>query len=143
MTPRPETPSSGAEIAFGSEVRRLREAQGWSLEAFGQRVGYSGTMIGYFERARRPVPEKFVAVAEEQLGLRGELVALWKEINPKIAPMWFRQWPKIEAEATVIRTWEPLIMPGLIQTADYARAILRGIPGITEEETWTQPTTGK
>ncbi|WP_327585525.1 helix-turn-helix domain-containing protein [Nonomuraea sp. NBC_00507] len=127
-------PALSPEVAFGRELRRLRNAQGWSLDAFGARVGYSGTMVGYFERAKRPVPEAFVTSAEEVLGLNGELVALWKEINPKIAPKWFRQWPKIEAAAIMIRSWEPLIVPGLLQTAGYARAVLRGVPGATDEE---------
>ncbi|MEV0349439.1 helix-turn-helix transcriptional regulator [Nonomuraea sp. NPDC050680] len=122
------------EATFGLELRRLRNAQGWSLEAFGSRVGYSGTMVGYYELAKRPVPEEFVTRAEEALGLKGELVALWKEINPKTAPKWFRQWPKIEAAARIIRSWEPLLVPGLLQTANYARAVLRGVPGATEEE---------
>jgi hypothetical protein len=112
----------------------MRNIQKWSLEALGTRVGYSGTMVGYFERAKRPVPESFVAMAEEALGLNGELAALWKEINPKAAPKWFRAWPKIEAAARTIRSWEPLLVPGLLQTSDYARAVLRGIPGVTDDE---------
>ncbi|NUR83594.1 MAG: helix-turn-helix domain-containing protein [Nonomuraea sp.] len=129
-----ERPPITPEVAFGNELRRLREAQGWSLDAFGARVGYSGTMVGYFERAKRTVPEKFVAAAEESLGLEGELAALWREINPKIAPRWFREWPKIEAAARSIRSWEPLIVPGLLQTPAYARAVLKGRPGATDEE---------
>jgi hypothetical protein len=58
-------------------------------------------MVGYFERAKRPVPESFVAMAEEALGINGELAALWKEINPRAAPKWFRAWPKIEAASDV------------------------------------------
>ncbi len=127
-------PDLSPEVAFGRELRKLRTAQNWSLEALGAKVGYSGTMVGYFERAKRPVPESFVTTAEEALGLNGELVALWKEINPKAAPTWFRAWPKIEASARVIRTWEPLVIPGLLQTPDYARVVLRGVPGATEEE---------
>ncbi|MEU4579991.1 helix-turn-helix transcriptional regulator [Nonomuraea sp. NPDC023979] len=134
MPPSLEMPPVTPEAAFGRELRRLREAQGWSLDAFGTRVGYSGTMIGYFERAKRPVPEKFVTSAEETLGLKGELVALWKEIDPKTAPRWFRQWPKIESAAVSIRTWEPLVVPGLMQTPEYARVLLSAEPGAAKEQ---------
>ncbi|WP_327107097.1 helix-turn-helix domain-containing protein [Nonomuraea glycinis] len=130
----PAEPGLPPEVAFGHKLRELRHSQKWSLEALGTRVGYSGTMVGYFERAKRPVPESFVAMAEAALGLDGELAALWKEINPKAAPKWFRAWPKIETAARVIRSWEPLLVPGLLQTSDYARAVLRGIPGATDEE---------
>ncbi|MGP3917512.1 helix-turn-helix domain-containing protein [Nonomuraea sp. 10N515B] len=135
MPAEPDIPAEvPPEVAFGRELRRLRQAQGWTLEAFGSRAGYSGTMIGYFELAKRPVPEGFVAVAEEALGLSGELVALWKEINPKHTPKWFRQWPKIEKAAVAIRTWQPLVMPGLLQTEGYARALLLAEPGATDEQ---------
>ncbi|MER6006322.1 helix-turn-helix transcriptional regulator [Nonomuraea angiospora] len=135
MPAKPDvTPVISPEVAFGRELRRMREAEGWSLDALGARVGYSGTMIGYFERAKRSVPETFAARAEEILGLNGELVALWKEINPKAAPKWFRQWPKIESQALLIRTWEPLVMPGLLQTEEYARALLHAEPGASDEQ---------
>ncbi|MEU8247631.1 helix-turn-helix transcriptional regulator [Nonomuraea sp. NPDC048916] len=122
------------EVAFGRELRALRHAQGWSLDAFGKRIGYSGTMVGYYERAKRPVPEAFVAKAEEVLGLSGELVTLWKAVNPQTAPKWFRQWPKIESAARTLRSWEPLLVPGLLQTEEYASAVLRAEPGVTEEQ---------
>ena len=37
---------------------------------------------------------------------------------------WFQEWADIEAQATVLRWYEPLVVPGLLQTEDYARAIL-------------------
>jgi len=39
-------------------------------------------------------------------------------------PPWFRDWVENEERATEIRWWEPLLVPGLLQTADYARAVL-------------------
>ncbi|WP_052423059.1 DUF5753 domain-containing protein [Nonomuraea candida] len=127
-------PEEPPELVFGRELRRLRLARGWTLDVLGARVGYSGTMVGYFELAKRPVPEAFVATAEEALGLQGELAVLWKEINPKHTPKWFRQWPKIEKAALAIRTWEPLVMPGLLQTEAYARSLLSAEPGATAEQ---------
>jgi len=41
---------------------------------------------------------------------------------------WFQQWADIEAQATVLRWYEPLVVPGLLQTEDYARAILSARP---------------
>ena len=39
-------------------------------------------------------------------------------------PRWFADWVDAEARATVIRWWEPLLIPGLLQTEDYAPAVL-------------------
>jgi Domain of unknown function (DUF5753) len=41
---------------------------------------------------------------------------------------WFQEWADIEAQATVLRWYEPLVVPGLLQTEDYARAILSARP---------------
>ncbi|MFC6682487.1 DUF5753 domain-containing protein [Nonomuraea ferruginea] len=43
-------------------------------------------------------------------------------------PDWFRQWPPIERKADQLITWAPLIVPGLVQTEEYARAIFEGEP---------------
>jgi hypothetical protein len=50
-------------------------------------------------------------------------------------PPWFRDWVEIERRATVIRWWEPLLIPGLLQTEGNARACSAGDP--TMEGTWT------
>ena len=42
--------------------------------------------------------------------------------------IWFQEWADIEAQATVLRWYEPLVVPGLLQTEDYARAILSARP---------------
>ena len=40
-------------------------------------------------------------------------------------PAWFKDWVDAEEHARVIRWWEPLLIPGLLQTADYARELFR------------------
>ena len=42
--------------------------------------------------------------------------------------VWFQEWADIEAQATVLRWYEPLVVPGLLQTEEYARAILSARP---------------
>ncbi|MEV8633074.1 DUF5753 domain-containing protein [Streptosporangium sp. NPDC051023] len=51
-------------------------------------------------------------------------------MNAKIPP-WFREWVEIEQQAESFRAWHPLTVPGLLQTEGYARAILRGKPGVS------------
>jgi len=52
------------------------------------------------------------------------------EEGPEAAPvrLWFQQWADIEAQATVLRWYEPLVVLGLLQTGEYARAILSARP---------------
>jgi uncharacterized protein DUF5753/uncharacterized protein DUF397 len=42
---------------------------------------------------------------------------------------WFERWADIDAGATTLRSYEPLVVPGLLQTDDYARVILSKRPG--------------
>jgi hypothetical protein len=50
------------------------------------------------------------------------------------APVWFRDWLKVEREATLIRWFEPMIVPGLLQTRAYAHAIIAGARLVGEAE---------
>ena len=49
-------------------------------------------------------------------------------------PAWFDRWPDFEAMATIFRWYEPLVLPGLLQTDPYARAVLRTRIGDTDDE---------
>jgi hypothetical protein len=47
-------------------------------------------------------------------------------MKARVIPVWFDKWPDAEEHATIIRTYEPLILPGLFQTEHYARTLTRG-----------------
>jgi hypothetical protein len=56
-------------------------------------------------------------------GLYVRLAGIARKSNGPI-PGWFADWVEIEARATILRWWEPLLIAGLLQTEDYARAVL-------------------
>ena len=52
----------------------------------------------------------------------------------QVYPAWFHRWPEAEEQAQTLRWYEPLLIPGLLQTEEYARAVLRGAqPDATDE----------
>jgi Domain of unknown function (DUF5753) len=54
-------------------------------------------------------------------------------------PSWFREWPSIEREVLTLRSWELAVVPGMLETAAYARAVLRAVlPDATDEEVAAQ-----
>ncbi|MFG2047862.1 DUF5753 domain-containing protein [Micromonospora sp. NPDC048935] len=59
--------------------------------------------------------------------LRREVGELWPDVIRR-EPDWFRQWADHEREATALRWYESSVLPGLLQTADYARAVLGSSP---------------
>jgi len=74
---------------------------------------------------RPPSPDVASALLElfPDLGKFGELSEIAREQHGTV-PDWFAGWVEIERVASVIRWWEPIIVPGLLQTADYARSLL-------------------
>lgn len=121
-----ERDSNPLFVFFASQLKRLREAKGWSQEALGKRIGYSGEMVSKVETGKnRPSPE-FAAAADAAFPEMGGLFAdLVKEAEKShsVYPAWFQSWVDAEKRATVLRMWQPLLVPGLLQTAGYARAV--------------------
>jgi hypothetical protein len=46
-------------------------------------------------------------------------------LRNSVHPGWFQDWARKEAQAAALRTWQPLVVPGLLQTEEYARAVFR------------------
>ncbi|MFF5246329.1 Scr1 family TA system antitoxin-like transcriptional regulator [Streptosporangium sp. NPDC000095] len=131
--PKELDPNAGPLALFGYELRKYRESLGWSQDQLADRIRFSTSMVGQVERAVRKPPRVFVERCETALGLSGELLTHWPILTRETSPRWFRSWLEVEAEAEVIRTWEPLVLPGLLQTEEYARAVIRGKPGATDD----------
>jgi transcriptional regulator with XRE-family HTH domain len=133
-----ELDATASPLAFlGAELRRARSAAGLSQEQLGQRIGYSGTLIGKVETGERAPSEDLIARCDGALdtgGLLPRLYALAHRWDGGGHPAWFAEWVEIERRAASLCWWEPLVIPGLLQTPDYARAILAGGPDTTEDE---------
>ncbi|MBC2877446.1 MULTISPECIES: helix-turn-helix domain-containing protein [Streptomyces] len=132
---KPSNPRFGWGF-FGNELKIHREAAGLSQEALGSLVFCSGSYIGQFEKGiRRPQ----LAIAEridEVLKTGGYFKRVYDElIEGSPNADWFEGVLCLEAEATVIRSYAPTFVPGLFQTAAYARAVfLAGYPFATDKE---------
>jgi transcriptional regulator with XRE-family HTH domain len=130
-------PSAGPLDFFGAELRRWRMAAGLSQEQLGQRVGYTGSQVGKVETGERAPSPDFAQRCDQALpdagGLFSRLYALARRWDGGY-PSWFAGWLEAERRATSLCSWEPLIVPGLLQTAEYARAILAAEPGTAEDQ---------
>ena len=122
-------PSAGPLEFFGAEVRRWRTAAGLSQEQLGQRVGYSGAQVGKVETGERAPSQDFAQHCDQALPAAGGLFVRIHALARRWDggyPSWFAEWIVVERRATSLRWWEPLLIPGLVQTADYARALFEG-----------------
>jgi Domain of unknown function (DUF5753)/Helix-turn-helix domain len=124
-------------ILLGSQLRRLREARGVSREAAGWEIRASESKISRMELGRVGFKERDVADLLTLYGVKDEhersaLLALAREANNPgwwhrygdVLPNWFQSYLGLEAAAALIRTYEVQFVPGLLQTREYARAVI-------------------
>jgi hypothetical protein len=132
-------------IVLGNQLRQLREASGITAGAAGHAIRASHAKISRMELGRVGFKERDVAdlltlygITDEQE--RGAFLALARRANvpgwwhhySDILPSWFEMYLGLEQAASVIRTYEPQLVPGLLQTEDGARAVIQlGNPDLT------------
>lgn len=118
-------PANGVET-FAEELKAQREAAGLTQEQLGRLMGYSASVIAKVETCRTLPSPEFAVKADEVLKLPGTFRRLRKSMVNGAYESWFQPYVEIEERATVLRSWQPLVVDGLLQTEAYARAILRG-----------------
>ncbi|MEV4758593.1 helix-turn-helix transcriptional regulator [Micromonospora sp. NPDC049559] len=105
-------------------MKYIRGTKGLSQEQVGEGVHVSASLIGMFETGRR-IPQPDTARQLDEVFGTGDLFAkLSFQERREGQPVWFRPWPEVEAEARSLRWHESNVIPGLIQTEAYARAVL-------------------
>jgi transcriptional regulator with XRE-family HTH domain len=131
--PRDLDPGASVLAFFGAELRRCRLAADLSQEQLGQQVSYSAALVGLIENAKRVPSRDFAERCDDALATGGALARLWPLVSRETLPGWFRPWIEIEREATSLRSFEPLIIPGLLQTPEYARTLFAAQRAETED----------
>ena len=130
-------PEQGAPVGgrrLAAELRRLRDAAGFTGEQVSQRLGWSGSKLSRIELHRIGVKQadlrKLLALYGVDESYREELLALARESKQRgpvgKAVAGFPQvagYVSAEAEAESVWNWEPQVVPGLLQTRNYARAV--------------------
>lgn len=127
---------SNAAFELANELRERRKAAGFrSQEALAKVLNCDRTRVTKAENGQVPTDDLIDAWGEAC----GFDVRAWKvlarharERTPG-TPQWFEGWLDAEGKATFIRLWHPLLVPGLLQTAEYALTVLLA-GGIDEEE---------
>jgi transcriptional regulator with XRE-family HTH domain len=110
---------------FGSRVRRLRTAAGMTQAELGDAVHVVSTRITQVERASGAKPTLELARAlDAALGADNLLVELWPYVYREAFPDWSRKFMAYSERAVVIQQYAAHVVPGLLQTEDYARAVL-------------------
>jgi transcriptional regulator with XRE-family HTH domain len=124
-------------MLLGGQLRKLREAKGITREAAGYEIRASDSKISRMELGRVGFKERDVADLLTLYGLTDEqerrtLLELARQANnpgwwqryADVSPGWLHYYLGLEPAAALIRTYEVQFIPGLLQTPDYARAVI-------------------
>jgi transcriptional regulator with XRE-family HTH domain len=134
---------------FVDEMRALREQRGWSQGDLARETNYSESLIAMVETYQR-APTLALALAKaldrafqtpgfaegtaNDPGTPGTFVRLWHKLRTVSFPASFRSFVEHEEKAAEFRMFEHSLVPGLLQTEDYARATLSRQANTTEEQ---------
>jgi transcriptional regulator with XRE-family HTH domain len=136
-------PSGGPTVPrrlLGAQLRRLREERRITLEDAGNVIRASGSKMSRLETGRVGFKDRditdllaFYEVTDEQqcdalreLARNASAHGWWHDYSD-VLPAWFEAYVGLEEAATSIRTYEIQFVPGLLQTEDYARAVMTAV----------------
>lgn len=131
---------------LGNELRKAREAAKVTIRAAAAEIEVQPGTLSKIEGGKQAIKGTYVKLLAPIYGIsleeRERLLALAAEANQsgwwvsygRLVPDWFRLYLGYESDASELNTYESELVPGLLQTVDYARAIVATKPDITESE---------
>jgi transcriptional regulator with XRE-family HTH domain len=131
-------PETDPAAFLGAELRRARVAAGFSSqEVLAARLGFDRSVVGKAETGDRAPTAEVVAAWCEACQLDEDLFARLAVLARRAdgpVPTWFEDWLQAEGEAQSLRMWSPTLIPGLLQTAEYARALFLAMQTDTSDD---------
>ncbi|WEB42378.1 helix-turn-helix transcriptional regulator [Streptomyces yunnanensis] len=115
---------------FGEVLKHFREAAGLTQEELARKIPCDRSHVARVERGTRVPHETSAEKCDELLGTGGVLKRLWGRIDwyPEVAhPDWFQRRADMDAVAVALREYQSQVVPGLLQTEGYARALFSDI----------------
>lgn len=120
---------------FGKQMKKERLAHGWGLREFAHLTGLNAGHLSRIENGKRPPTENVATACDAAFPeRRGWFTEYYEELRGwSEVPAAFRNWAELEEKAARLCDWWPSIVTGLLQTEDYARALIGAVPGTTPE----------
>ncbi|MFC7327588.1 helix-turn-helix domain-containing protein [Marinactinospora rubrisoli] len=112
-------------VRWGAELMRLRSLSGRTQTDVGKSALLSKSTVSSFERGTRLPKRHHAEALDTALSTGGSLTRLWQELKQqREVPEWFRDSLLMERKATEIKEYHSILVPGLLQTAEYARVLI-------------------
>jgi len=111
--------------AFASQLRAWRQQMGWTQVETGDKLGYSASLVSGVETMDKNPTADFAKRCDTVFGMPGTFETLHELVAREAYPAFFAPVVPFEREAVRIHGWELGAIPGLLQTEDYARSLIR------------------
>lgn len=125
---------------FGRQMKKERQAHGWTLRDFSAHTGIGIGYASQVENGKRPPTENVAIACDAAYPHRNgwfseyyQELSTWSEVPPA-----FKDWTEREDKAARLYVWSPSVLHGFLQTEAYARALLETYPGVTAEAVGTR-----
>jgi transcriptional regulator with XRE-family HTH domain len=140
---KPEKELPAVWTVYGKLVRLFRERAGLTQQTLAEAIGYSVEQVASVEQGRRPAKATFTQAAERVLRAEGALQVLQEDVDRAKLPEFFQDFALLEAEAVSRFSYDPMLVPGLLQTESYARALLEAHRPPLEDDAIDQHVTAR
>lgn len=120
---------------FARQLKKTRLQRRWSLDDLARATGVNAGHWSRVENGKRPPTAALAAKADQAFPEKGGWFSDWYRESQSWSEMAaFRDWPEYEDTAPALLVWETGVIPGLLQTEAYARALLTTSPDASPEE---------
>src|ERR1700723_3952087 len=111
------------------------QLRGWSQVELAAKLKYSNALVSQVEQEHKPPSAEFAAKCDEVFDTPATFADLQELVAREAWPSYFAPVTDSETRATQVHEWEQRVVPGLLQTEDYARSVIgAGQPRITADE---------
>ncbi|WP_329305010.1 helix-turn-helix transcriptional regulator [Streptomyces anulatus] len=123
MVNRKQLDPDDPDVSFGLQLRQARDARCWTQDELAGRMGCSGTHISAVETGRRSPTPRFARSVDRALGTGEKFSRMVQAMKDLTMLEGFPEYVRYEGRAVEIRLYEVGIIPGLLQTPEYARVL--------------------
>ena len=123
-------PEASPQAAYGARLRTVRESRGWTQDELGDMAGCTGRHISAMETGRKSATLPFSRRADQIFGLVGSPESFereWRAIKQGSLLAGFPECLGLERRAAEIRLYEVGVIPGLLQTPEYATVLAESV----------------
>ncbi len=127
-------PYSSPLAFFRGELKRLRQRAGITQADVAEQTNYALATVSAYETGTRIPSADFAERADKVFGTDGDLARLQQLVERVSVRPWFRDRVDVERKARQIHEYESYQVPGLLQTSDYARAIVSSVRPVLPDD---------